>query len=542
MYLQVRELASSSKSVLNKDPQYTLPPLHDPASTARGTESKHKIRTKINTTRPCSSHNVDHNEIAEPVYLPNIQLQTDKVNINLGNALARPVPSVAASAAPTFSSTSTIASIPPSKPLLQFSSSTNTKSVSSDSNLALPSSTISATHKNVPIQQQAFTFSTPIAVVAPPSVQNVQPLNNFKFSNPIQVPSTTTIVAKKAPVVVSPEPPQLKTGSIMDIIGKKAEEPKPSLPSLSSMFAPKSSQWECDSCMLKNEATRAKCVACETPKPGQAAAPSKVLQSDVKLQPTPLNTFGNQFKAAANTWECDTCMIVNKAEASKCVACETVRSSAKPVVTSNLPSSFGAQFKAAANTWECDTCMIVNKADVPKCVACETPRPKSKSVGLASELKVDSGFQSLLAKQNSKWECSACMTRNDAQRKKCECCELEKPGLASSAESSSASPFGPSKSISLETTSKFSFGVQFNANAPKPAAPVTATSTWPALGVDKNTSFSFGVPSTTSNAAAPKPAFTFGTSAATLPAASTTAKVETGELFLRVFFIIAFYS
>lgn len=311
----------------------------------------------------------------------------------------------------------------------------------------------------------------------------------------------------------------------MDIIGKPTEASKQPLPSLSSMFAPKTNQWECDSCMLKNESTKGKCVACESPKPGTAAtAPAKLLEPT--LQSTPLNTFGTQFKAAANTWECDTCMIVNKAEASKCVACETGRSLAKTTLSVSSLPSLGAQFKAAANTWECDTCMIVNKSDSPKCVACESLRPKTKSSG-AVEVKFDSGFQSLVAKQNSKWECSACMTRNDAQRKKCECCELEKPGSASTAESVSASPFGPSKSISLETKSKFSFGVPFNANAPALTTSVASTSTWPALGGDKSTSFSFGVPSTTDSSQ--KPAFSFGTPAVTLPTDAAATKVETGE-------------
>ena len=34
--------------------------------------------------------------------------------------------------------------------------------------------------------------------------------------------------------------------------------------------------------------------------------------------------------------------------------------------------------KEPTGTWECDTCMVFNKAESSKCVACESPRPGAK--------------------------------------------------------------------------------------------------------------------------------------------------------------------
>ena len=50
-----------------------------------------------------------------------------------------------------------------------------------------------------------------------------------------------------------------------------------------------------------------------------------------------------------------------------------------PHVTAATPKesqpSLSAMFKPAAGTWTCDTCLIQNKGDVSKCVACQTAKP-----------------------------------------------------------------------------------------------------------------------------------------------------------------------
>uniref|UniRef100_A0A6P7F5L8 E3 SUMO-protein ligase RanBP2 n=1 Tax=Diabrotica virgifera virgifera TaxID=50390 RepID=A0A6P7F5L8_DIAVI len=103
--------------------------------------------------------------------------------------------------------------------------------------------------------------------------------------------------------------------------------------------------------------------------------------------------FGDKFKAKAGSWECNTCMIRNDASASACVACNTSRTPAtgqnveeKKTVTFNFLTNaqpatkttpvmgFGDKFKPKPGSWECKTCMIKNEGKDSKCVACETPR------------------------------------------------------------------------------------------------------------------------------------------------------------------------
>ena len=40
---------------------------------------------------------------------------------------------------------------------------------------------------------------------------------------------------------------------------------------------------------------------------------------------------------------------------------------------------FGEQFKKAPGTWDCDVCLVQNKPDAPVCVACSSSRPGSKA-------------------------------------------------------------------------------------------------------------------------------------------------------------------
>ena len=44
-------------------------------------------------------------------------------------------------------------------------------------------------------------------------------------------------------------------------------------------------------------------------------------------------------------------------------------------------------FKTAAGQWTCDTCMIQNKSDATKCAACETNKPGAAPPGI-NELKI----------------------------------------------------------------------------------------------------------------------------------------------------------
>ncbi|KAG5894371.1 hypothetical protein JTB14_015648 [Gonioctena quinquepunctata] len=139
-------------------------------------------------------------------------------------------------------------------------------------------------------------------------------------------------------------------------------------------FKMSTDKWECGVCMVRNEDKDNKCVACTTPKPLPKSATPKPagVGNSAAIPPS----FGDKFKMPSNMWECPVCMIRNENSRTKCSACETPNTKSTPA-TPTL--GFGTKFQGPSNTWECTTCLIRNKEDAVKCVACETPKVGKKS-------------------------------------------------------------------------------------------------------------------------------------------------------------------
>ncbi|KAK7071276.1 hypothetical protein SK128_015990 [Halocaridina rubra] len=99
--------------------------------------------------------------------------------------------------------------------------------------------------------------------------------------------------------------------------------------------------------------------------------------------------WGESFKKSTNEWECETCMVRNKNTSGKCVACETPKPdgrTSEPVMSQDCckvseskeeknNSGFGSMFAKAKGEWECATCLVRNKSDATKCISCETAKP-----------------------------------------------------------------------------------------------------------------------------------------------------------------------
>ncbi|XP_028909050.1 nuclear pore complex protein Nup153 [Ornithorhynchus anatinus] len=276
-------------------------------------------------------------------------------------------------------------------------------------------------------------------------------------------------------------------------------------------------QWQCDTCLLQNKVTDGKCVACQSArmpprdpaKPGGSAAPS----SEAKPTPPATGTvgFGDRFKPAAGTWDCDTCLVQNKPEATKCVACETpkpgtgvkpaltlpVASESSGAVTTSSPRctvtsgtlGFGDKFKKPKGSWECPVCCVQNKAEDSKCVACSSEKPGgSAPVASNSSPAVSApsggflGFEKFKKPEGS-WDCEVCLVQNKAEATKCAACESAKPGTKPEVKgfgtptTSSASSAAPAPA--------FKFGLPPSSSEPPPPPPTAPAS---------STGFKFGDP------------------------------------------------
>lgn len=153
---------------------------------------------------------------------------------------------------------------------------------------------------------------------------------------------------------------------------------------------PKSS-WQCPICMVHNKESASSCPCCNTVKPGSINVSPKRSSESSTSKTSAATTgvgsgFGNMFKKPEGAWTCDTCMIQNKADVSKCLACETPKPGSKPApaaapssFTMPVTSGFGDKFKKPQGSWTCDSCMLSNKSEDTKCVACESPKPGCES-------------------------------------------------------------------------------------------------------------------------------------------------------------------
>lgn len=108
--------------------------------------------------------------------------------------------------------------------------------------------------------------------------------------------------------------------------------------SLAAMFKPAAGSWECETCLVRNTAESSVCVSCASKKPGfepprestptfagsvnvtEASEKESGDHQEKKNNSAPLSLAG-MFKPPAGSWECNSCLVRNTAEATECIAC-----------------------------------------------------------------------------------------------------------------------------------------------------------------------------------------------------------------------------
>lgn len=511
----VRRLATESNAgtILNEPTEYKLPSAADSDDTNNNT-NKHtsKIRNKISRVREDQDRGGSNNPVPQLV-LPEVQLAGLKA-VPKFDIKVTTTGSVAATNGSSSKNGGEMAwkgatsGKEDTQPKMTVTSNANStamtfKSSTNSSSTILPVNSNAAT--------AAYKFSSPAKLNLPPTSKPAT-LNSFKFSNPEPIgKGAAPIPTKLTGFQFNPDTAKVKSTSLVVAASKDVSPVKAPLPLKSG------------SCL-------------DALKSSSAAVPELKSGSCLDaLKPPAVGGFGGAFKlSGSNKWECDACMVRNDPDKSKCVACETPKPSAKPVaaaavvkpLTTAAPADAGFKALVAQQSarWECADCMTRNDADKSSCLCCSSPKPGAKPAAAAVASAVpaaiksmfampatttttasppsDQGFKSLVAQQSAgKWECSACMTRNEATRSKCICCEQAKPGSTPSDTPSFS--FGSKPTAAGTTSSGFSFGVPKDADSSKEA---------PKSG------FSFGVPASSSTATAPTSGgFSFGSK----PAATT---------------------
>ncbi|XP_059325924.1 nuclear pore complex protein Nup153 isoform X2 [Ammospiza nelsoni] len=184
--------------------------------------------------------------------------------------------------------------------------------------------------------------------------------------------------------------------SVSPCVSSKTAVPTGGTLGFEDKFKPAPNTWDCDTCLVQNKPEATKCIACETPKPGTGVMPALtmpvVTDNSVTVTSTSSSTgttvtlgFGDKFKQPKGSWNCSVCLLQNKAEDSKCVACQSEKTgSSVPVTSSSVSASSGGfldldKFKMPEGSWECEVCLVQNKAEATKCIACETVKPGTKA-------------------------------------------------------------------------------------------------------------------------------------------------------------------
>ncbi|XP_050991914.1 nuclear pore complex protein Nup153 isoform X1 [Labeo rohita] len=362
-----------------------------------------------------------------------------------------------------------------------------------------------------------FTFSSPIVKATAASPPSFSPSSGFTFSAPTMKTgpsySNGKIVPTVAPVksVASEEkefegpfkPAKvLKQGSVLDLLkGPGFASPaqnsvdKPLLSASTSSaplsgfgdkFKPPAGSWNCGTCLLQNKSSDKKCVACLTPQPNTDSAS----KSDSKPTEAPAS-ISSLFAPPPGSWDCDTCLVRNKPDVVKCVACDTAKpgtgvkssltlpalseasstlsATSSTTTTTTTASSvtgllgFGDKFKKPEGSWDCDVCMVQNKAQDVKCVACQSSKPGAVATAVSTPASAPAstaapllGFGDKFKKPEGSWDCEVCCVQNKAEDQKCVACQSAKPGAKIESKGFSSS-FGI-QSNNTDSSSSFKFG------------------------------------------------------------------------------------
>ncbi|XP_051992496.1 nuclear pore complex protein Nup153-like isoform X2 [Xyrauchen texanus] len=365
-----------------------------------------------------------------------------------------------------------------------------------------------------------FTFSSPFVKATATSPPSFSPSSGFTFSAPTMktglsfsngnLTQTVELVrsaASEKELEETFKPAKvLKQGSVLDLLkGPGFSSPTQSsankplqtasltrsttsapLYSFGDKFRPPAGSWSCGTCLLQNKFSDNKCVAC--------LAPQTI--TDSKLDSKPAKTsasISSVFAPPAGSWECDTCLVSNKPEVVKCVACDTAKpgTGVKSSLTLPAPSEtssklsaapsaysittvsttstatgllgFGDKFNKPEGAWDCDVCCVQNKAQDVNCVACQTPKPGAVATPAPTPASAPAstaapllGFGDKFKKPEGSWECEVCCVQNKAEDQKCVACQSAKPGAK--VESKGISSFGIQSNCTDSSSCGFKFG------------------------------------------------------------------------------------
>ena len=421
-------------------------------STNNTTTDTHQLHSNAKPLNPVESFTFVKPEpfVTEKSVLNEIQLDSDSNTSKTGNSLSRNIGKL------RRERTSTHYSVPKGKDIVNTlpeivnvsfsvtSVPSFSSSFQSSNTEVLPNPFISNENKQISAKE-TFKFSTP---------------DILAVRNPLETPATHFYVfSEPIPITKQPQkvtlPTELSSAENAKKEGNAKNEIKLQTVKLSG-------SWECGVCLVQNNIEAVKCAACEHLKPIGNEKLNVPFASSI-AQVSQIKLLSSKFSKPESSWDCSTCLINNKSDSEKCVACETPKP--KLIAHKQLPSlQPKLNIVTSGGSWSCQTCLVSNKECDEKCIACTAMKPKNTEI--SSNEKIGLFKLKLPQKAEGTWNCPTCMIDNQRSAPKCVACgeknshfneTLESSALTKPDKVSSKFTFGV-LSCAAETPATFSFG------------------------------------------------------------------------------------
>ncbi|XP_077393832.1 E3 SUMO-protein ligase RanBP2 [Festucalex cinctus] len=137
------------------------------------------------------------------------------------------------------------------------------------------------------------------------------------------------------------------------VVKESASESQNSESNVSSgfgKFAMKPGQWECDVCMVRNNYDAESCVSCANPNRNTKSKVGAPVVANQSIAPfSGFGAFAKEDGQRGAKWECDSCLLINESTNSKCVACSAPNPNAKST-SSTTPSASAFSFNFGVKT------------------------------------------------------------------------------------------------------------------------------------------------------------------------------------------------
>ncbi|XP_074256410.1 E3 SUMO-protein ligase RanBP2 isoform X4 [Saimiri boliviensis] len=245
------------------------------------------------------------------------------------------------------------------------------------------------------------------------------------------------------------------------------------------MFTMKEGQWDCSVCLVRNEASATKCIACENPSKQNQPTSATPTPASSETSKSPKSGFERMFIKKEGQWDCSVCSVRNEASATKCIACENPSKQNQPTSATPTPASletsktpksgFERMFIKKEGQWDCSVCLVRNEASATKCIACQNPSKQNQTTSaistpasLETGKAPKSGFEGMFIKKEGQWDCSVCHAQNENSSLKCVACDASKSTHKPIAEAPSAFTLG--SEMKLHDSSGSQVGIGFKSN------------------------------------------------------------------------------